>query len=254
MLIKTYVYVSIFFFLQTDTSHSVFYMNDVKFEILKAIVDYMYAGEVDISNEHLDDFFKIGEKLQILGLDKKKYLEYKNEIQVSSKRPNEDDSEIQNKKVRIDEGINEITEMEHLEPKIEPNEYLENYTDSQMEDYNNQQQLFVGDYYDHTQSMNTTDPANIPQMLTDMKHLLNLTRTEQRNRDENLYNFLRRLAPISISNEDLPEKFILKKMETNEEILIFEEQLKVDVDFKTNVVRFYFKNIDFYNQKNYWTL
>lgn len=45
-------------------------MNDVKFDVLKAILEYMYLGEVHITNENLKDFIKTAEGLQIRGLSK----------------------------------------------------------------------------------------------------------------------------------------------------------------------------------------
>lgn len=60
-----------FFFLQKNPSpHPVFFMNDVKFDVLKAILEYMYLGEVHITNENLKDFIKTAEGLQIRGLSK----------------------------------------------------------------------------------------------------------------------------------------------------------------------------------------
>lgn len=59
------------FFLQKNPSpHPVFFMNDVKFDVLKAILEYMYLGEVHITNENLKDFIKTAEGLQIRGLSK----------------------------------------------------------------------------------------------------------------------------------------------------------------------------------------
>lgn len=49
-------------------------MNHVKFEILKAIVDYMYLGEVEIRNDNLQEFMKTAENLQIRGLTSEKDL------------------------------------------------------------------------------------------------------------------------------------------------------------------------------------
>jgi hypothetical protein len=46
-------------------------MNEVKFEILKAILEYMYLGEVHLSNENLKEFIKTAESLQIRGLTSK---------------------------------------------------------------------------------------------------------------------------------------------------------------------------------------
>lgn len=45
-------------------------MNDVKYEILKAILEYMYLGEVHITNDNLKEFIKTAEGLQIRGLSK----------------------------------------------------------------------------------------------------------------------------------------------------------------------------------------
>jgi BTB/POZ domain/C2H2-type zinc finger/Zinc-finger of C2H2 type len=51
--------------------HPVFYFNEVKFKILKAILAYMYLGEVHLSNEDLKEFIKTAESLQIRGLTSK---------------------------------------------------------------------------------------------------------------------------------------------------------------------------------------
>lgn len=45
-------------------------MYGVRYEILKAIIEYMYLGEVHISNENLKDFIQTAESLQIRGLTK----------------------------------------------------------------------------------------------------------------------------------------------------------------------------------------
>lgn len=47
-------------------------MNDVKFEVLKSILEYMYLGEVHISNENLKEFIRVAEGLKIRGLTKGK--------------------------------------------------------------------------------------------------------------------------------------------------------------------------------------
>lgn len=48
--------------------HPILIMKDVKFEQLKAMLDYMYRGEVKISQEKLGTFLKAAESLQIKGL------------------------------------------------------------------------------------------------------------------------------------------------------------------------------------------
>ena len=44
------------------------YMRGVKVKVLVAIVDYIYHGEANILQEHLNDFFALAEELQLKGL------------------------------------------------------------------------------------------------------------------------------------------------------------------------------------------
>lgn len=62
--------ISVLKFQENTSSHPIFFMNDVKFDILKAILEYMYLGEVHITNDHLKDFIRTAEALQIRGLSK----------------------------------------------------------------------------------------------------------------------------------------------------------------------------------------
>uniref|UniRef100_A0A182VGZ4 BTB domain-containing protein n=1 Tax=Anopheles merus TaxID=30066 RepID=A0A182VGZ4_ANOME len=55
---------------KNPSPHPVFFMNDVKYDVLKAILQYMYLGEVHITNENLKEFIKTAEGLQIRGLSK----------------------------------------------------------------------------------------------------------------------------------------------------------------------------------------
>ena len=48
--------------------HPLVYMRGVKFEHLFAIVDFLYLGETNIFQEHLDSFLTIAEELQLKGL------------------------------------------------------------------------------------------------------------------------------------------------------------------------------------------
>lgn len=48
--------------------HPVFILKDVKFKELKAMMEYMYRGEVNISQEQLTALLKAAESLQIKGL------------------------------------------------------------------------------------------------------------------------------------------------------------------------------------------
>lgn len=48
--------------------HPIIILKDVKFQELRAMVDYMYRGEVNISQDQLSTFLKAAESLQIKGL------------------------------------------------------------------------------------------------------------------------------------------------------------------------------------------
>lgn len=52
--------------------HPVFILKDVKFKELKAMMDYMYRGEVNISQDQLSALLKAAESLQIKGLSDSK--------------------------------------------------------------------------------------------------------------------------------------------------------------------------------------
>lgn len=63
----------LYFFLQLllsqhDEKHPIVILKDVKFQELKAMVDYMYHGEVNISQDQLGALLKAAESLQIKGL------------------------------------------------------------------------------------------------------------------------------------------------------------------------------------------
>ncbi|KAI4474740.1 hypothetical protein M0802_015468, partial [Mischocyttarus mexicanus] len=53
-------------------NHPVFILKDVKFKELMALIDYMYRGEVNISQDQLTALLKAGEPLQIKGLSESK--------------------------------------------------------------------------------------------------------------------------------------------------------------------------------------
>lgn len=48
--------------------HPIVILKDVKFQELKSMMDYMYKGEVNISQDQLGQFLKAAESLQIKGL------------------------------------------------------------------------------------------------------------------------------------------------------------------------------------------
>ena len=49
-------------------THPLIYMRAMKSEELLAIVDFLYFGEANIFQEHLDSFLNIAEELQLKGL------------------------------------------------------------------------------------------------------------------------------------------------------------------------------------------
>lgn len=52
------------------SQHPIFFFHDISYDILKAIIEYMYLGEVHITNDNLKDFIRVAEALQIRGLSK----------------------------------------------------------------------------------------------------------------------------------------------------------------------------------------
>ncbi len=48
--------------------HAVVFMKDVRYTDLKALVDFMYKGEVNISQYQLESFLQTAEALQIKGI------------------------------------------------------------------------------------------------------------------------------------------------------------------------------------------
>lgn len=153
-------------------------MNHVKFDILKAIVDYMYLGEVEIRNDNLQEFMKTAENLQIRGLTSEKDLfktkEQNNHENIDGiKRPQNQNSTRNSKRNKInsqnnvlinslhDEHLNidgnfENTSLEensvHL-PKSEIDEYVEdehysiqNLAESEVTEVDGSALLSVSDY------------------------------------------------------------------------------------------------------------
>lgn len=47
-----------------------FFINGVKGQVLRAILDFMYMGEVHIKNEDLIDFIELAEQFKIRGVTK----------------------------------------------------------------------------------------------------------------------------------------------------------------------------------------
>lgn len=84
------------------SSHPIFFFHDISYDILKAILEYMYLGEVHISNENLKDFIRVAENLQIRGLSKDTTTTDE-EDDFNRKRANDDEHQLQTygKKLKI---------------------------------------------------------------------------------------------------------------------------------------------------------
>ena len=48
--------------------HPLIYMKGMKYEILLSLVDFLYLGEANVSQESLDSFLEIAEELKLKGL------------------------------------------------------------------------------------------------------------------------------------------------------------------------------------------
>lgn len=55
-------------FVENQCQHPIVILKDFKFSELRAIVDFMYHGEVNVSREHLSSLLKAAEALQVKGL------------------------------------------------------------------------------------------------------------------------------------------------------------------------------------------
>lgn len=149
-------------------------MNHVKFEILKAIVDYMYLGEVEIRNDNLQEFMKTAENLQIRGLTSEKDLfktkEQNNHENIDGiKRPQNHNSTRNSKRIKMNSQSNilmnslhdepnivgnfESTSLEENSPKLEIDEYAEdehysipNLTEGEVTEVDGSTLLSVSDY------------------------------------------------------------------------------------------------------------
>ena len=112
--------------------HPLIYMKGIKFDDLLAIVDFLYFGEANISQENLESFLAISEELQVKGLmgnilDEKvedmdeKYLDHPTLPVISTKRkiPKKEQSKSQtpkeNKAVAIPSKISgDFQELEEI--------------------------------------------------------------------------------------------------------------------------------------------
>ncbi|KAK9882345.1 hypothetical protein WA026_020867 [Henosepilachna vigintioctopunctata] len=67
--------------------HPILILKDVKFQELKAMMDYMYRGEVNISQDQLGALLKAAESLQIKGLSDNRKGDVKPSVPVQPKSP-----------------------------------------------------------------------------------------------------------------------------------------------------------------------
>lgn len=81
-----------------QSQHPIFFFHDIAYDILKAIIDYMYLGEVHISNDNLKDFIRVAEALQIRGLSKDTTttdeLGEDEQVEETSKKRTNDDQQV----------------------------------------------------------------------------------------------------------------------------------------------------------------
>lgn len=125
-------------------------MNHVKFEILKAIVDYMYLGEVEIRNDNLQEFMKTAENLQIRGLTSEKDLfktkEQNNHENIDGiKRPQNHNSIRNSKRIKMnsnslmnnlhDEHLNIDGSFESTSHDLEENSSVHHLPKSEIDEY-----------------------------------------------------------------------------------------------------------------------
>lgn len=74
------IYNLVGFILQTNPcKHPIIFMRDVEFEHLQSLLEFMYAGEVNISQAELPTFLRTAESLQIRGLTDSQSNQHNNE-------------------------------------------------------------------------------------------------------------------------------------------------------------------------------
>uniref|UniRef100_A0A1L8DBJ8 BTB domain-containing protein n=1 Tax=Nyssomyia neivai TaxID=330878 RepID=A0A1L8DBJ8_9DIPT len=137
------------------STHPVFFMNDVKFDVLKAILDYMYIGEVQVSNENLKDFMRVAESLKIRGLSKDKERPMSTSLATHIEQHMEFDSDVsdenlgQRKHKMMDDTMEEqrtkcarTEKNDGMVPKVEMVELF--HAESTQPTYCNIQTLLIG--------------------------------------------------------------------------------------------------------------
>lgn len=62
------IYGNVLNFQENPSKHPIIILKDVPFSHLQAILEYMYAGEVNVSQADLPAFLKTAERLKVKGL------------------------------------------------------------------------------------------------------------------------------------------------------------------------------------------
>lgn len=99
--------------------HPIIFMKDVQFWEIKALVEFMYKGEVNVSQNQLDSLLKSAESLQIRGLSgTKQFINFE-----QSDDNREDSAEVKDdSKTKRSKSENEEVEEENLKKKKRRND------------------------------------------------------------------------------------------------------------------------------------
>lgn len=62
------IYMAYIFFQENPSKHPIIILKDVAYSHLQAILEFMYAGEVNVSQEQLPAFLKTADRLKVKGL------------------------------------------------------------------------------------------------------------------------------------------------------------------------------------------
>jgi hypothetical protein len=79
-----FTYVLLNFFQSNPCKHPILFLRDVAFHHLRALVEFMYAGEVNVAQAQLSAFLRTAESLQIRGLTEAPQRHKQAHLRVSS--------------------------------------------------------------------------------------------------------------------------------------------------------------------------
>jgi len=110
-------------------THPFIYLKDVMYEDLKAIVDYVYAGETKVASANLDRFFEVAKELKVHGLytenDQYQVFQYKESTDDLEENPIESNVEPNNIKTDSDNTESYIDDSIKSEMTEEANSSLD---------------------------------------------------------------------------------------------------------------------------------